>query len=201
VPATQHTPDDLALEWPERVDSESLAHNVVCACIHVGPLTIQTLPDRCELLMNDHQDNPPSPASLEIAPGVRIDPARLTFVFTPSTGPGGQNVNRRHTTSTLRVLLTDLPITAGARARLARALGSRLLASGEIAITASKHRTQKANRAASLARLRELVSAAIIPPKPRKKTRPSRGSVERRIQEKKQRGQTKQRRRFRSDDD
>lgn len=135
----------------------------------------------------------------EIAPGVVVPDVAINFVYSSSGGPGGQNVNKRATKAELRLELRAVPIPADARARLARLLGRRLTDEGVIVIAAEEHRSQPRNRAACLDRLRELVVRAMVRPKSRRATRPSRGSVERRLREKQQRGAAKRRRRERED--
>lgn len=121
-----------------------------------------------------------------------IPDAELSWRFSRSSGPGGQGVN----TTDSRVELTfDLGQSAifpdWLRDRASRRLGDRLVA-GTLTITSSENRSQLRNREAALTRLRALLEDAIAAPAPpRRPTRPSRGAVERRIQSKKRRGQTK----------
>ena len=136
---------------------------------------------------------------MEIAPRVRVPESVLDFSFSNSSGPGGQNVNKRATKCELRLRLSDLPIHPEARERLAQAASHLVTATGELIIEADDQRTQERNRAACLERLRELVVHAMVRPKVRKKTRPSRGAKERRIAEKKNRGGIKKDRRERFD--
>jgi ribosome-associated protein len=90
-------------------------------------------------------------------------------------------------------------LPAALRERAVERLGARLV-NGVLTITASEHRSQLRNREAAAARLAALVASAIAPPpRARRATRPSRGSVERRIAEKKRRSQTKQNRRADTD--
>lgn len=117
----------------------------------------------------------------------------LTERFSRSGGPGGQGVN----TADTRVELSyDVARAAGigptVRARLLDRLAGRLV-DGVLTITASEHRTQLANRRAARERLVDVLrEAAAPPPRKRRPTKPTRGSQERRIAEKKRRGQTKQ---------
>jgi ribosome-associated protein len=87
---------------------------------------------------------------------------------------------------------TSLP--AAARHRLRRLAGQRLVDDGSILITARSERSQDQNRREALGRLESLIRQALIEPKIRKKTRPTRASKERRIDSKKRRGTTKQQR-------
>ncbi len=136
----------------------------------------------------------PSPTStgIEIAPGVRIPEAVARFSFASSSGPGGQNVNKRATKAELRIALADLPIPPDARARLETLAGRRLTDAGELVITSDEQRSQAQNRAACLQRLRELLVQALVRPKRRRATRPSRGSVERRLESKRSVSRRKQ---------
>ena len=132
---------------------------------------------------------------VEVAPGVQVPEAALQFSYTTSRGPGGQNVNRRATRAELRIRVDDLRLSQRARRRLEQLAGARLTESGELIIASDEKRSQRQNREICMTRLRELVIRARSLPKPRKPTRPSRGAVERRIKEKKQRGEIKKRRR------
>jgi ribosome-associated protein len=130
-----------------------------------------------------------------LGPGLWIDKGALRFRAVSSSGPGGQNVNRRATRVELRVDLADLPLGEAARERLTRIASHLLTDAGELIITCEEHRSQKRNRRGCVERLGELVRAARVRPKVRKKTRPSAGAKRRRLEEKKKRGELKRRRR------
>jgi ribosome-associated protein len=119
----------------------------------------------------------------------------LRFSFSSSSGPGGQNVNKRATKAELRLRLEDLPIHPEARERLAEQASHLVTDDGELLILADEHRSQSRNKDECLDRLRAIVVRAMVRPKARRKTRPSRGSVERRIAEKKAVGARKRDRR------
>ena len=133
---------------------------------------------------------------LVIQSGITIPAAELGWRFSRSSGPGGQGVN----TADSRVELswnvaetTALPPALKARA-LERLAGR--LVDGVITIAASEHRAQLRNRAAAEARLAALVREAIAPPpRARRATKPTKGSVERRIAAKKRRSEIKKHRR------
>ncbi len=130
---------------------------------------------------------------LIISPDVAIPDEEFEWKFVRSSGPGGQNVNKVSSAVQLRFLLpqnSSLPV--GARNRLRRLAGQKLIDDGSILINARSERSQEQNRRAALARLAELIRAALIEPKVRRKTRPTRASKERRIDSKKRRGTTKQ---------
>ena len=119
---------------------------------------------------------------------VVIPDSDLAVSFVRSAGPGGQNVNKVATAAQLRF---DLERTAvldeRAKARLRALAGQRLTAAGEILIIARNHRTQEGNRREALSRLHELIERALRAPKPRRATRPTRASNERRLAGKAQR--------------
>lgn len=129
-----------------------------------------------------------------LARGVRVEMSCLEFTFLGSRGPGGQNVNRRATRARLRVALDDLPLSAGARKRIEAIAKHALTESGELVIERDETRSQGRNREACLEQLREYVRKAIVVPKARKKTKPSKRANQKRIDEKKRRGETKRRR-------
>lgn len=132
---------------------------------------------------------------VRLAPGVEVPEAVLRFAFTTSGGPGGQNVNKVATRSVMRVALADLPLRDWQLARL-RELASHLVTSdGELIISSGEHRSQSRNKDECLERLGELVRAAMVRPKVRRATKPTRGSKERRLSEKKRRGDMKRGRR------
>ena len=120
----------------------------------------------------------------------------LAWRFSRSSGPGGQGVNTADSRVELSVRPLETPgLTEHQRARLAARLGNRLV-DGVLTIAASEHRQQLRNREAARARLAAVLRAALAPPAPpRRRTKPTRGSKERRIEAKKQRGQLKKQRR------
>ena len=137
---------------------------------------------------------------LRVSRSVVVPPHELAWRFSRSSGPGGQGVN----TSDSRVELSlDLTTTTALgpvqRERALRRLEHRLV-DGVLTVTASEHRSQLRNREAALARLADLLRAAVAPPAaPRRPTRPTRAAVERRIAEKKRRAHIKKHRRATED--
>ena len=132
---------------------------------------------------------------LVVSEHIAIPDEELEWKFIRSSGPGGQNVNKVASAVQLRFLLpqnTSLP--AAVRSRLQRLAGQRVIDDGTILLSARNERSQEQNRRAALERLADLVRAALIEPKIRKKTRPTRASKERRIDTKKRRAGTKRER-------
>ena len=121
-----------------------------------------------------------------------IPQSELTWRFSRSSGPGGQSVN---TTDSKAQLLFDLANTPSLsehlKARAVERLAAKLV-DGCLVITASEQRSQLQNRKAAEIRLAEVLKEAIAPP-PRKRrpTKPSKAATDRRIKEKKSRGNTK----------
>src|SRR5690348_16725144 len=113
-------------------------------------------------------------AALSISPTLTLDAGEIALSFIRSSGPGGQNVNKVATAVQLRFDLMNCPtLPAPLKARAARLAGSRLTADGVIVLTADRFRTQAANREDAIGRLIALLKEAAIPPKPRRKTRPT----------------------------
>jgi ribosome-associated protein len=132
---------------------------------------------------------------LVITPDIVIPDDELEWKFIRSGGPGGQNVNKVSSAAQLRFLLpqnSSLPVSV--RNRLRRLAGQKLIDDGSILFKAMSERSQDQNRRAALSRLEELIRSAMVEPKIRKKTRPTKGSQERRIETKKRRGAAKQQR-------
>jgi ribosome-associated protein len=129
---------------------------------------------------------------LDIAPGVVVVDDELEWKFIRASGPGGQNVNKVSSAVQLRFnLAINLSIPVTARNRLRRIAGQKLNDDGTILITARSERSQEQNRRVALERLAELIRTALIEPKIRRKTKPSKASKQRRIDTKKHRGATK----------
>ena len=130
-----------------------------------------------------------------------IPAAELAWRFSRSSGPGGQGVNTTDSRVELSWDLAGSPLLPPMlKERAIERLGSRL-AQGILTVTASEHRSQLRNREAAAARLAGLIASAIAPPpRTRRATRPTKGSVERRIATKKRRGETKKNRRSFPDD-
>jgi len=126
---------------------------------------------------------------------VVIPAAELRWRFSRSSGPGGQSVNTSDTKVEVRFDVANSPaLSEFLRRRALDRLAGRLI-NGELVITASEHRSQLRNREAALARLAEVLSAALAPePRRRRPTKVPKGAVERRLQHKRTRGEVKRNR-------
>ena len=129
--------------------------------------------------------------------GTVVVPAEaLSMKAVRASGPGGQNVNKVSSKVQLRVDLAAIEgLDDDARARLLVLAENKLDADGQLLVMSQTSRDQPKNLGEAREKVRRLVEAALVVPKRRKKTRPGRGAIERRIAEKKHRSTTKQNRR------
>jgi ribosome-associated protein len=142
------------------------------------------------------------PTEIVVTDRVRVPGREIALSYARSGGPGGQHVNRTES----KVLLRWNPFASAAlndvdRALLRERLGPRLTGDGDLLITSETHRDQSRNVADALERFVRLVRDAIRRPTPRKKTKPSRGARERRLEAKKRTSGRKESRRSRGADD
>ena len=137
---------------------------------------------------------------LKITAHISLQKHELTFSFIRASGPGGQNVNKVATAAQLRFDAAHSPaLSDEVRQRLIKLAGNRMTAEGVLIIKASRHRTQERNRQDALIQLKRLIIRAAIRPKIRKKTRPSYGSVQQRLANKKLHSRKKSLRRDKTD--
>lgn len=133
------------------------------------------------------------PDELVVTEKVRIPYSEFVFTASRSSGPGGQNVNKVNSRIQLRWNPSASPsIEPDVAERFTKLAGKRMTKDGEVLITGQEHRDAPKNKADCLERLGELLQAALVKPRVRKVTKPSRGSKERRLKEKRQRSETKQ---------
>ncbi len=132
----------------------------------------------------------------------RITQNDLTLAASRSGGPGGQNVNKVNTRVTLYFDLENCAgFTASEKQRIFTRLQSRCDKAGVLRVVSQKYRTQAANRQCAWHRLIELIEAALVQPKPRIATHPTRGSKQKRLEHKSQRSQLKRQRSYRDWED
>lgn len=144
---------------------------------------------------DEHPDTPPPADGLVVRHACVIPAHALRFAFVRSSGPGGQNVNKRATQAQLRVRIDDIPVSPAAARRLRTLAGAKLTDADEILISSDRERSQRRNIEACLDRLRTLVLRALTPPKKRVATKPTRASKERRLKAKSQKSERKANRR------
>lgn len=139
---------------------------------------------------------------LPINDRIEIPASELTWSFSRSGGPGGQHVNTTDTRVRLRFALSTTDALSGpVKARLADQCRQWLTTDGDLVLTCDVHRSQHRNVEAARERLAAAIREALVPPRPRRATRPTRSSQRRRVQAKKQRGEVKRARgRVRGDD-
>jgi ribosome-associated protein len=129
---------------------------------------------------------------LFVTPELNINEAEFEFSYVRSSGPGGQNVNKVNSKAVLRWLVVEsdcLPL--GVRVRFLEKFGNQLTTEGALVITSDRFRDQTMNREDCLNKLREMLAQVARPPKPRKKTKPSRSAKKKRMQKKREHGEKK----------
>lgn len=133
---------------------------------------------------------------LTVTDRIRIPAGELTLSFMRSSGPGGQNVNKVNSKVRLRwSVAASISLPDDVKQRFLTRYHRRITSTGDLLITSQRYRDQAKNVIDCREKLRELIVAVVPPPKPRRKTRPTRASRERRLNEKRKRTSRKQSRR------
>ncbi|MBN2022175.1 MAG: aminoacyl-tRNA hydrolase [Pirellulales bacterium] len=126
---------------------------------------------------------------------LKIPLAEFTFTFARSPGPGGQNVNKVNTKAQLRWAIGRSPsLPETVRQRFLAKHANRVTSQGDLLITSSRYRDAGRNVADCLEKLRAMLAEAAVAPRPRRATRPTAGSVRRRLDAKRRQSEKKRRR-------
>lgn len=129
---------------------------------------------------------------IQVTPNIVIQETEIHEDFIRAAGPGGQNVNKVASAVQLRFdVANSSSLPEDVRQRLLNIAGNRITTAGVLVIEAKRHRTQAQNREDALARLIGLIKQAAIPPKTRIRTKPTRASKVRRLDDKRRHGKTK----------
>lgn len=140
--------------------------------------------------------SPSDETHLVVSRSVAIPLTEFDVEYVRSGGPGGQNVNKVSSKARIRWPVVSSPsLPDEIKERFLARYKSRLTNEGELILVGQKYRDQKQNYDDCLNRLAEMVREVLVPPRPRKPTKPSRASQRRRVEAKKQRSDTKRLRR------
>jgi len=134
-----------------------------------------------------------------VTPSFSLPDADFTEEFIRASGPGGQNVNKVATAVQLRMHVGRASMPEAVKARLRALAGTRLTGHDELLVDSRTYRTQAQNREAARERLADLIRRALVRPKARRKTAPSKASKERRLEAKSRRARVKRRRQVADD--
>lgn len=123
-----------------------------------------------------------------------IEPGAIVWGFSRSSGPGGQNVNKVSSRAELRLNVGELALAEHEFTRLRSLAGRRILDDGTLQLFAQESRSQSDNKRLCIEKLTDLLGRALSAPKPRRATKPSKGSKRRRLEDKRQRSEIKRNR-------
>lgn len=138
----------------------------------------------------------PDERAIRIAEGIEIPMSEIAEEYSRASGPGGQHVNKTETRVTLRFPLAHTAsVPEQHRARMLAKLAHRITKAGELLVSTDRHRDRSQNQREAYARLAQILRGAYAIPRPRKKTRPSKGSKERRLTQKRATSERKRTRR------
>lgn len=127
-----------------------------------------------------------------------IPSSEFSLSFARSTGPGGQNVNKVNSKAVLRWKISDNASVPGdALRRFRERYGQRINNVGEVVIASDRHRDQPRNITDCYEKLRELIVSVLVAPRARKRSRPTRAAIERRLQSKRRKSDRKRNRQYR----
>ncbi len=140
------------------------------------------------------KENPESEKAVVINRLLSVPMSAIAINAIRASGPGGQNVNKTSSAVTLQLDLSEVEMPGVYRERIMAHRDKRISDSGIITIKAQKQRTQFRNRSDALERLKDLLLDAVTVPEPRRKTKPSKGSVKRRLESKTKRSVVKKNR-------
>jgi len=147
-------------------------------------------------MLSGEIDSRPLGRTMIINSRIQIPEEELRFTFVRSSGPGGQNVNKVNTKAVLRwAVQTSRGLPEDVRGRFLEKFAQKVTGDGEVVIASQRFRDQRQNERDCLEKLREMLLAVAVPPKRRKRTRPTRASVARRRTQKRSHGQKKRERR------
>lgn len=129
---------------------------------------------------------------LNVNDAISVPDTEFEWTYARSGGPGGQNVNKVSSKAVLRWKLVESPsIPAHVKERFGRLFASRVTTEGEVVLSSQQFRDQERNRQDCLEKLAEMIREAATLPKPRKATKPTKGSKRRRLADKKHHSATK----------
>ena len=146
-------------------------------------------------------DNPADDQLLVVTTRIQIPKEEFRFTFVRASGPGGQNVNKVSTKARLHWMVVDSPsLDEAVKQRFLQKYRRRISTDGEFQLTSQRFRDQSRNVDDCLEKLRVMLAEVAVAPKPRKKTKPSRASQQRRLAEKRRQSARKQLRRRPTDE-